>query len=203
MRLKDTANGYGWVSILLHWVTAVVILYLLYLGSTIGSLEGLDRQRAVNSHTSIAISSYLLLLARVVWRVIYRHPGPLEEQRGWAYTLGKWTHYAMVLAIALMLVTGPLMQLSYGRDIYVFEWFAIPTPFAEPAFGFATFLHGVHSSSALFIFLTVLMHIGGVYKHTAFNQDGTLAKIIIPGRQSPHAGHEVPAVADEGENENP
>ena len=38
MRLKDTATGYGWISILLHWVTAVLILYLLYLGTTIGSL---------------------------------------------------------------------------------------------------------------------------------------------------------------------
>ena len=183
MQLKDTPTGYGWVSILLHWITAVWILYLLYLGSSIGSYEGYARVEAVNRHTSFAIAGYGLLIWRVVWRIVFHHPGPTALQRGWAYTLGKWTHYAIVVAIALMLVTGPLTQLTYGRDIYVFDWFIIKSPF-EPAFGLASFLHVFHEFTAGFIFLAVVLHIGGVYKHTAFNQDGTLAKIIIPGRQS-------------------
>jgi cytochrome b561 len=183
MRLKDTATGYGWISILLHWITAILVLYLLYLGSTIASLEGEERMRAVDRHVTFAIASYLLLVLRIVWRLVYRHPGPNEAQRGWAHTLGKWTHYAIVAALVVMLVSGPVMQLSYGRDINVFDWFVISAP-AEPAFAFATFLHNVHAAFALFIFLAVVLHIGGVYKHTAFNQDGTLAKIIIPGRQS-------------------
>jgi cytochrome b561 len=75
------------------------------------------------------------------------------------------------------------MQFSYGRDIVVFDWFAIPSPF-EANFPRAAWLHKLHTTSALVIFIGLLLHIGGVYKHTAFNQDGTLAKIIIPGRQS-------------------
>jgi len=184
MLLKDSATGYGWVSIALHWITAILILYLLYLGSTIGSLEAEARMLAVRRHTSVALISYALLLLRVVWRFRYGHPGPTAEQRGWAFTLGKWTHYAILAAIAVMLVTGPLMQFSYGRAIEVFDWFAIPSPI-EASFGLASMLHRVHSGCALFIFLGVLLHIGGVYKHTAFNQDGTLAKIIVPGRESP------------------
>ena len=183
MRFKDTATDYGWISILLHWITAIVILYLLYLGSTIRSFEPEDRQLAIDRHTSVAVASYLLLLGRVIWRFVYRHPGPTQEQRGWAFTIGKWTHYAIVVAVVLMLVSGPLMQFSYGRDILVFNWFVIPTPI-DASFGLAGFLHSVHTASAVFIFIAVLLHIGGVYKHTAFNQDGTLAKIIIPGRQS-------------------
>lgn len=198
MRLKDTATGYGWISILLHWITAVLIVYLLYLGSTIGSLAGEFRAAAVDRHTSFAIASFLLLLVRVVWRLVYRHPGPTAEQRGWAFTTGKWTHYAIVVAILLMLITGPLMQFSYGRDIQVFDWFAIPTPF-DASFGLADFLHSIHKASAIFIFIAVLLHIGGVYKHTAFKQDGTLAKIIFPGRQSPAEAGDGPPTDHEGE----
>jgi cytochrome b561 len=198
MRLKDTSNGYGLISILLHWITAIVILYLLYLGSTIGSQEAEARRVAVDRHTSVAIVSYLLLIARVIWRFVYRHPGPTEEQRGWAFTMGKWTHYAITAAIVVMLVTGPLMQFSYGSDLQVFDWFVIPTPM-EASFGLASFLHSVHSTTALFIFLGILLHIGGVYKHTAFNQDGTLAKIIIPGRQSPGMSGKVSPIDKQGE----
>jgi len=198
MRLKDTATGYGLISILLHWITAILILYLLYLGSTIGSQEGDARRLAVDRHTSVAIASYLLLLGRVIWRFVYHHPGPTDEQRGWAFTMGKWTHYAITGAIIVMLVTGPLMQFNYGRDIHVFDWFVIATPFGTN-FGAATFLHSVHTASALFIFLGILLHVGGVYKHTAFNQDGTLAKIIIPGRQSGHTSGKVAVADNEGE----
>jgi cytochrome b561 len=198
MRLKDTPTGYGWISILLHWITAILILYLLYLGSSIGSHEGPARLDAVDRHTSVAIASYLLLLGRVVWRFVYRHPGPTDEQRGWAFTMGKWTHYAIVAAVVVMLISGPLMQWSYGRDIHVYDWFIIPTPM-EASFGLASFLHRIHTAAAIFIFVTVLLHIGGVYKHTAFNQDGTLAKIIIPGRQSPESNGRVSRAENEGE----
>lgn len=199
MRLNDTATGYGWISILLHWVTAVLILYLLYLGSTIGSLEPELRREAILRHTSVAIASYFLLAARVVWRIVYAHPGPTPEQRGWAHTLGKWTHYAMLVAIAAMLISGPLMQFSYGRDIEVFDWFVIPTPM-EASFGLAAFLHRAHTYSAVFILCAVVLHVGGVYKHTAFNQDGTLAKIIVPGRQSADAAESPGRPDPEGES---
>jgi cytochrome b561 len=104
----------------------------------------------------------------------------------------------MIVAIAVMLISGPLMQFSYGRDIQVFDWFVIPTPI-EASFGLAAFLHRVHTYSAIFIFCAVVLHVGGVYKHTAFNQDGTLAKIIFPGRQSSEMGASADPSDREGE----
>ena len=74
--------------------------------------------------------------------------------------------------------------------IEVFDWFVIPSPM-EASFGLAGFLHKVHTWSAIFIFCAVVLHIGGVYKHTAFNQDGTLAKIVIPSRKSAKKGGRV------------
>ena len=196
--MNDTATGYGWISIVLHWLTAALILYLLYLGSTIGSLEGEARMLAVKRHTSVAIAGFILLLGRIVWRFALGHPGPTPEQKGWAFTLGKYTHLAILVALGLMLLTGPLMQWSYGRAIEVFDWFVIPAPF-EARFGLASWLHSIHKAAAIFIFLGLVLHIGGVYKHTAFNQDGTLAKIIVPGRQS--GGQAETAAPDRNEGE--
>jgi cytochrome b561 len=183
MPLKDTATGYGWISIVLHWITAVIILYMLYLGNTIEGLAGEERSAAVLRHTSIAITFYCLFLARIVWRLYYGHPRPTEEQRGWAFTLGKWTHLAMVFALAVMLVSGPLMHWSYGNPIEVFDWFAIPAPIGS-SMEFAAMMHAAHKLGAAVLFFGFILHIGGVYKHTAFNQDGTLAKMILADRQS-------------------
>jgi cytochrome b561 len=197
--VNDTDTGYGWISILLHWLTAVLIIYLLYLGSSIAGLEGEARAGAVRRHVSVAFASYAILIGRIIWRFWRGHPGPTPEQRGWAFSLGKYTHYLMLVALTVQVVTGPLMQFSYGRDIEVFDWFVIATPM-EPSFGLASVLHTVHAGSALLLFFTIVLHIGGVYKHTAFNQDGTLAKMIIPGRQS-NAATAAPLPKDnEGES---
>jgi cytochrome b561 len=75
------------------------------------------------------------------------------------------------------------MHWSYGNAIAVYDWFVIPSPLAT-SFAFAAFLHTVHAYSALVVFIGFLLHIGGVYKHTAFNQDGTLAKILFPSGES-------------------
>ena len=197
--MNDTPTGYGWISIGLHWLTAVLIIYLLYLGSSIGGLEGEARTLAVEHHTSVALAGYALLIGRIVWRLYRGHPGPTPEQRGWAFTLGKFTHYAMLVALTVQILTGPLMQWSYGRDIKVFDWFVIASPI-EASFGLASVLHGVHAASALFIFFSILLHIGGVYKHTAFNQDGTLAKMIVPGRQSTPSNAAPLPTKNEGES---
>lgn len=183
MSLKDTATGYGWISIALHWITAIWIVVLLYLGNSIESLMGDERMAAIVKHTSIAVSGYALLVLRIVWRFYYGHPDANERQRGLAFTLGKWTHLIIVGALAAMLVTGPLMVWSGGDDIVVFDWFAVPGPLAT-SFALRDFLHSIHAGFALVIFIGILLHLGGVYKHTAFNQDGTLAKILIADRQS-------------------
>jgi cytochrome b561 len=183
MSLKDTATGYGWISIALHWVTAVWIVVLLFLGNSIEALIGDSRTQAIVQHTSVAVSGYALLALRIVWRFYCGHPAPTQKQRGVAFTLGKWTHLIILVALAVMLVTGPLMVWSGGDKIVVFDWFVVPGPLPT-SFALRDALHHIHATSALVIFVGILLHLGGVYKHTAFNQDGTLAKILIADRQS-------------------
>jgi cytochrome b561 len=179
MRLTDTPTGYGWISILLHWVTAVVIVVMLFVGNSIEALLGAARLEAIDFHTSIGISSYLLLVARIAWRAVYKHPGPQSGQEGVMYVIGKWVHYLMLIALALMLVTGPVMAWASGIDIAVFDWFSIPAA-SLPNYPLRDALHVVHRFCAIVIFVGIVLHLGGVYKHTAFNRDGTFIKMIIP-----------------------
>ena len=183
MQLSDTETGYGWVSILLHWITAVAILMLLFIGNSIATLEGQARLDALNLHTSIGRSCYIFLWARIVWRVWVGHPGPNSGQRGFFFQLGKWTHYVILLALGLMLVTGPAMAWASGIDIAVFDWFSIAAA-AEPRFDLRDAFHSVHRASAITVFIGFIMHLGGVYKHTAFNHDGTFMKMILPTKSA-------------------
>lgn len=194
MAIRDTANGYGLGSILLHWVTAAIIVAMLYIGSTIEGVAGDERQSVLVLHTSIAITSYAVLWLRIIWRFIYGHPGPLAKQGRFFFFLGKWVHAGMLVALAVMLISGPFLVWTMGEPIRVFDWFSIPSPL-EASFEVYAVLHAAHRWAAIVLFVTILLHIGGVYKHTAFNQDGTLTKMIIPAKGAETALRDANAAA--------
>jgi cytochrome b561 len=186
MRMRDTRTGYGWISIALHWLTAIVILTLWFVGGSIqGGLEAGD-DSTLRLHTSIAITAYVLLWFRVIWRFKQKHPGPMREQAGIFYELGKYTHYVILGAVAAMLVSGPLMVWSRGEVIHVWNWFTIPGPFAGSMELFV-FFHTIHVWCARVIIIGTLLHLGGVYKHAAFNQDGTFGKMLVAARSEESA----------------
>jgi len=181
MRFRDPKNGYSWLSIALHWITAIIILTLWFIGSSINADRANGSLATLNLHTSIAITMYALLWARIVWRLWYKHPGPIAAQAGTFYEIGKYTHYVIIAAVAAMLVSGPLMAWSRGDAIQVWTWFAIPAPFPDSMRAFTIF-HTIHVWCSRIIIVGTILHIGGVYKHAAFNQDGTFSKMLIASR---------------------
>jgi cytochrome b561 len=182
MRMRDTRTGYGWISIALHWLTAIAILTLWFIGSSIEADLTAGSEATLQLHTSIAVSVYVLLWIRIVWRLKTGHPGAMPQQAGLFHEIGKWTHYAILAAVGAMLVSGPLMVWSRGSVIQVWDWFTIPGPFGANMELF-TLLHQVHVWGARVIIIGTVLHLGGVYKHAAFNQDGTFSKMLVAAQK--------------------
>jgi cytochrome b561 len=110
------------------------------------------------------------------------------------FSVGKWVHNGMLLALAVMLISGPFLVWTMGEPIRVFDWFSIPSPLVAN-FELNAMLHGVHRWAAMVLFVAILLHVAGVYKHTAFNQDGTLTKMIIPAKDADTALRDAAAAA--------
>jgi len=182
MRWRDTRTGYGWLSIALHWLTAIAILTIWFIGSSIQNDLAAGSENSLRLHTSIAISAYVLLWIRVLWRFKQGHPDAMPEQVGFWYQIGKYTHYAILGAVAAMLISGPLMAWSRGMPIYVWDWFTIPGPYGANMAMF-DILHTVHVWGSRVIIIGTVLHLGGVYKHAAFNQDGTFGKMLVAARE--------------------
>lgn len=182
MRMRDTRTGYGWISIALHWITALAILTLWFIGSSIENDLLAGSENTLRLHTSIAISVYVILWIRVVWRFKKGHPGAMPKQAGVFYQIGKYTHFAILFAVVAMLISGPLMVWSRGMPIYVWDWFTIPGPY-DANMGLFDALRQVHLWGSRVIIIGTVLHLGGVYKHAAFNQDGTFSKMLVAARE--------------------
>jgi cytochrome b561 len=180
MRTSDTSNGYGWISIALHWLTAAIVLTMFVIGTMSQGAPREEGLRLVHLHTTIGMTAYVLLWGRIMWRFAVGHPGPLPKQGVAFFTIGKYFYFVLLIAIGAMLLSGPLMVWSAGEAIHVFD-FAIPSPFGKVS-GAQHVLRTVHSYTASFILAGMILHVLAVFKHTVLNRDGTFDKIMIAGR---------------------
>ena len=121
MRTADTANGYGWISIALHWLTAAIVLTMFVIGSMSQGAAEETSLRLVHLHTTIGVTAYVLLWGRIVWRFMMGHPGPLPRQGALFFAIGKYFHFLLLAAIAAMLISGPAMIWLDGAPIHVFS----------------------------------------------------------------------------------
>lgn len=179
MHLKDTSNSYGWISILFHWLTAGCVLVLWFIADSASILETRQQQsEQIGLHISIAASAYLFLCIRIGWRMKQGHP-KIDNQGPIDHFIAKSAHYLLLLAMVLLLLTGPVMVWSGGGEIKVFDWFTIPSPF-----GLMPILHDlserVHGFSGLAIILITAVHAAGALKHLMFDDDDVFLRILIP-----------------------
>jgi cytochrome b561 len=177
VRLNDTKSGYGWISIAFHWLTAAIVISMW----TIGSLTQGEGQEGgfdfVHLHTTIGVTAYLLLWARIIWRFKVGHPGPRAGQSATLYPLAKSVHYLLLLALGVALVSGPLTVWLAGDAIEVFS-FALPSPFGSLP-GPQALARTVHGIATLVVLGGIALHVLAVIKHAVVNRDGTFDKIMV------------------------
>ena len=178
--LGDTATVYGWTSILLHWITSITVIALWFIGKSIfsGDSAAVDERRAL--HVSIAASAWLVILIRIAWRFREGHPR-VRGQTLLIHRVAKTAHYAMLILLVAMLVSGPAMVWAEGNAIGIFGVLSIPSPFAASG-TLRDLAWTLHSNAALLLFLLVLAHIAGALKHLMFHSDDTFVRMIWPGK---------------------
>ena len=177
MRVRDTTTGYGWISIALHWLAAAIVLTMWTIG-VMSQAASDDDPTLVNLHTTIGVTMYALLWGRIVWRFAVGHPGPLPRQGPVFFSIVKYFHFLLLVALGVMLLSGPLMVWFAGEAIQVFA-LTIPSPLPEfPAVH--DLLRNVHGMTASFLLVGIIVHVLAVFKR--LNRDGTFDKIMIADR---------------------
>lgn len=177
----DSKSAYGWISIILHWSTAILIIALWFIGKNIMSSGGEFADQRRGLHISLAATAWLLILLRIAWRIREGHPH-VRGQTVRIHLIAKYTHYASLAAVAVMLLSGPMIVWARGYPINVFDLFAIPSP-VEPSRSFADAVFGIHATAATVLMVLIVVHIGGALKHLMFHNDDTIVRMIWPGRQ--------------------
>ena len=178
---SDRDGGYGWISIALHWLTAAAILVLLFAGDSIGT-AGHEARRV---HTTVALCAWAILLLRIVWRLQQGHPPRAPGQGRFSFLTGMIVHYLLMLAIALMLVSGPLAGWSSGQGLELFDLVLPGAQQPQPLF--YELARDAHIAGAVALAVGTSTHVAGVLKHMFIDKDHTLDRIMVPPTRKPDA----------------
>lgn len=124
----DTHARYSGVSILNHWIAALLIVVMLVLGLAAGEADSDAAEHYIMGiHIALGFFVMLFVLWRVAWRVYEGFPADPQAD-ALARTVGRATHWALLAVIAVQVVTGPLYLFTEGEGMDVFGWFTFYLP---------------------------------------------------------------------------
>ncbi len=179
MTLRNGRQHYGVISILMHWVMAVLVIGLFALGLYMTGLSYYDPWyvAAPNWHRSLGVVVLSLLLVRMLWRVFNPPPeaagGPSKLERLLALVI----HRLLYLLVLLIGVSGYMISTAEGRGIEVFGWFSLPA-LIPPFDNMEEVAGDVHYLLALSLMALVALHALAALKHHFIDRDATLLRIL-------------------------
>lgn len=178
MDLKNTADSYGGVSIILHWLMAILILAMIAVGFYMGTLEkGPEKTSIIQIHKATGILVLLLALFRWYWTLSNEKVQPLANWQKKDIAISHASKWLLMLMILAMPISGGLMSMFSGKAINFYGLFELPS-LLEKNESVAHFFEEAHELGAIVISLLVLLHILAAVKHHFLVKDDTLNRML-------------------------
>lgn len=187
--LRNTANEYGLVAIILHWVIATVFIGQLVLGLWMVRLD--DQRLAfelIQWHKSFGFLLLGLVAFRIVWWAFNRHPPLPADMNPLEKIAAHVAHFLLYCLMILLPLTGwVLVSVSVlAIPTFAFYQFIIPhLPLAASEQAEA-FWDSAHALLGYFAAALVLIHILAALRHHFWLRDTLLKRMLSPGRAQSH-----------------
>lgn len=172
MTMANSSTEYGALAKWLHWLVAIGIFALIYLGLEQSDMErGPDRDAVRALHGSIALLVLTLMTVRIVWRFMNEVPAHPEGMPGWQRAAATLVHWGIYISVYVQLTAGALIVATGGRPLPFFGLFSVPLPIAENH-DKHEFWEEVHEFTWKIIAVLVVVHVlAALYNHFVAKND--------------------------------
>lgn len=179
MQWRNSSSHYGLVSIVMHWLAAVVIFALFGLGYWMVGLDYYSGwyQTAPDLHKSIGLLLFVMMLGRALWRWFSPPPASLANHGRMTRLASKLGHGFLYLGLFVLMISGYLISTADGRGIPVFGLFEVPASLTSiPDQADVAGLVHEYLAWALVVFAGI--HALAALKHHFIDHDRTLARMF-------------------------
>ena len=171
----EPAPRYDGLSILLHWLTAGLVVVLWTLGQTIDFFpKGAPKIDARSVHITLGATLGVVLLIRVLWRASAGRKLPLAAQ-GWLGVTARVVHYGLYVLLAVTVVLGILN--AWQRGDVLFNIYKIPQLIpGDRALRHA--LGELHGDCADVVLIVAGLHAAAALAHHYLLRDRVLRRML-------------------------
>jgi cytochrome b561 len=179
MAMRNSKSGYGWMTIVLHWLVAVAVAGLFVLGFWMVELTYYDSwySRAPDIHRSIGVLLFVTVLFRVVWRWINLSPRAPVNHTRWEVWSARAVHMLLYVLMFVAMASGYLISTADGSAISVFGWFDVPSVTGRMK-GLEETAGEVHYWSTWGLVALAGLHGLAALKHHFWDRDQTLLRML-------------------------
>lgn len=169
-----SSQRYTPVAIVLHWLMAALVIYMLWLGWVMVDLpKGAERTAAYGLHKSIGLLLLALIVVRIGWRL--RHAPPPLLGTGWERRVAHGTHHALYAFLLLAPLAGylascfsPYPLKFFGIEVFKAGW---------PDEGINGVFKQAHVAAGWLGMVLVALHVAGAVKNL-LRRDGSLQRML-------------------------
>jgi cytochrome b561 len=183
--LKDSSSGYGWLSIALHWVCALLIFFLFGLGVYMRSLDYYSPwyHKGPALHIALGLLVFALMLLRAIWRSRNTQPLAIPTIGKTTRVAATWVKFLLYVGVFLICLSGYLITTAEGDAASFFGLFSIPATLKLSADN-VDLAGEIHEYLAWTIIFIALAHGGAAIFHHFFKRDKTLVRMLKPASKS-------------------
>ncbi len=166
---------YDGVSILLHWITAALVVVLWTLGQTIDFFpKGAPKIAARSTHFLLGVTLGVVLLVRIAWRASAGRSLPLADS-GWMGVAAKVVHFGLYALLGTTAVLGVFN--AWQRGDAVFNLFTIPRLVPGDLVLKRT-LEELHGDLADVVLILAGLHAAAALAHHYLLRDSVLRRML-------------------------
>ena len=179
--LKDSASGYGLITIVLHWLTAILVIFLFGLGLYMTSLDYYSPwyHKGPALHVSLGLLLLALMILRILWRSGNQNPSALagiDRRTLLAATAVKVVLYVLIFTLC---ISGYLITTAEGQAANFFDLLGVPATLQLSAAN-VDLIGEVHEYCAWSLVIIASLHGVAALFHHFVKKDRTLLRMLKP-----------------------
>ncbi|RZF27510.1 cytochrome b [Paraburkholderia sp. UYCP14C] len=175
----EDRTQYDAFSMLLHWITVLLVLAQFGLAHTWGFAPKPTRHLMIVGHMSFGILLSAVLIVRIGWRLLPGHQSPAAGA-GWIELAAKAVHYVLYALLVGEAVLGFVLRWS-GNESMSFFGVPIPSPFAPTSKATHQAIGEAHDLVGWAIIVIAAAHAAAALFHHYVLRDDVL-KRMLPGK---------------------
>ena len=170
---------YTKTAILLHWLTALLIVSGFALGVTMVDIPGITptKLKYFSWHKWIGITVLGLACVRVLWRLTHPAPAYPDTMPAWQQKAAGGLHYLLYGLIFAVPVSGYFYSLAAGVPVVYLGIIPLPV-LIEPNQEWKPILRLVHFTLNMLLLAGVSLHVLAALKHHFIDRDGVLKRML-------------------------